>query len=53
MFNWISSLFAGFAFDAAIYSAGLASSNGMQQLKEPEGLQKLAVENKKAKNVMK
>lgn len=42
MFNWLSNLFAGFAFDAAINSVGLASSNGMHQMKEPEGLQELA-----------
>lgn len=53
MFNWISSLFAGAALDMAIYSAGLASGNGMHQMKEPEGLQKLAEESKKSKNVMK
>ncbi len=52
MFNWISSLFAGVAFDMAIYSAGLASGNGMYQMKEPEGLQKLAEQNKKSKTVM-
>lgn len=52
MFNWISSLFAAAALDMAIYSAGLASGNGMHQMKEPEGLQKLAEESKKSKNVM-
>ena len=52
MFNWISSLFAEIAYDSAIYSAGLASSNGLHQLKEPEDLQKLAEESKKSKNVM-
>ena len=35
MFNWISSLFAGAALDMAIYSVGLASGNGMHQMKEP------------------
>ncbi len=49
MFNWICNLFAGFAFDTAIYSAGLASSNGMHQMKEPKNLQKFAEENKKLK----
>lgn len=53
MFNWISSLFAGAALDMAIYSSGLASANGMHQMKEPEGLQELAEESKKAKAVMK
>lgn len=42
MLNWISSLFAGAAFDMAIYSAGLASGSGMHQMKEPETLQKVA-----------
>ena len=42
MFSWISSIFAGFAFDMAIYSAGLASGGGMHQMKEPAELQKLA-----------
>ena len=32
---------------AAIYSAGLASGNGMHQMKEPEELQELAKEAKK------
>ena len=53
MFNWISSLFAGAALDMAIYSAGLASANGMHQMKEPEGLQKLAEESKKSKTAVK
>ena len=53
MFNWLSNLFAGFAFDAAINSVGLASSNGMHQMKEPEGLQKLAEESKKSKTAVK
>lgn len=52
MFNWISSLFAGAALDMAVSSAGLASIGGMHQMKEPEGLQKLAEESKKSKNVM-
>lgn len=46
MFSWICSLFAGAAYDAAIYSAGLASGNGMHQMKEPEILQKIAEEKK-------
>lgn len=46
MFNWISSLFAGAAFDMAIYSAGLASGSGMHQMKEPESLQKMAEKHK-------
>lgn len=50
MFDWISSLFVGVALDAAIYSAGLASTGGMHQAKEPEGLQKLAEESKNRKN---
>ncbi len=50
MFNWISNLFAGAALDAAIYSAGLASTGGMHQMKEPKGLQKLAEESKNCKN---
>lgn len=53
MFNWISSLFAKVALDTAISSAGLASIGGMHQMKEPEGLQKLAEENKKSKIMMK
>lgn len=47
MFNWISSLFAGAALDMAIYSAGLASANGMHQMKEPKELQELVEEAKK------
>lgn len=39
MFEWLSSLLTGMAYDAAIYSAGLASNSGMHQIKEPEGLQ--------------
>ncbi len=50
MFNWISNLFAEAALDAAIYSAGLASGCGLHQMKEPEGLQKLAEETKNCKN---
>lgn len=50
MFNWLSSLFTSMAYDAAIYSAGLASNSGMHQMKEPEGLQKLAEEFKARKN---
>lgn len=42
MFDWLSSLFASMAYNAAIYSAGLASTNGMCQLKEPASLQKAA-----------
>ena len=53
MFSWISSLFASAALDAAIHSAGLASTGGMHQPKEPAGLQKLAEESKKSENVMK
>ena len=49
MFNWLNSLFAGAALDAAIYSAGLASGSGLHQMKEPEGLQKLADDYKKSK----
>ena len=52
MFNWISSLFAGAALDMAIYSAGLASANGVNKQKKPEDLQKLAEKRKKSKNVM-
>lgn len=47
MFNWLSSLFTSMAYDAAIYSAGLASNSGMHQMKEPENLQDEA---KKVKN---
>lgn len=47
MFSWICSLFAGAAYDVAIYSAGLASGNGMHQMKEPENLQRIAKEQKK------
>lgn len=53
MFEWISSLFASAAFEAAIYSAGLASTCGMHQLKEPECLQKIAAECKESENVLK
>ena len=53
MFSWISSLFASAALDAAIHSAGLASTGGMHQPKEPAGLQKLAEESKKSENVLK
>ena len=53
MFNWISSLFAGAAFDMAIYSAGLASGSGMHQMKEPETLQKVAQEYKERGEVEK
>lgn len=44
MFDWICGIFAGFAFNSAIHSAGLASSNGMHQMKEPECLQKAVEE---------
>ncbi len=49
MINWIVNLFAGAAFDAAIYSAGVASAGGMNQMKEPKDLQKLAEEIKKSR----
>ncbi len=47
MFSWLSSLFTSMAYDAAIYSAGLASNGGMHQMKEPKGLKE---EVKKVKN---
>lgn len=50
MLSWLSSLFmnstADFAWESAIYSAGLASSNGMHQMEEPENLQKIAADYK-------
>lgn len=46
MFNWLLSIFAGAAFDAAIYSADCASAMGMHQMKEPANLQKIAKEHK-------
>ncbi len=42
MLEWINNLLAGAAYDAAIYSAGLASNNGLHQMEEPENLQELA-----------
>ena len=50
MFDWLSSLFASMAYDAAIYSAGLASYGGMCQLKEPASLQKAAREEQERAN---
>lgn len=50
MFNWISGIFAGIAFDMAIYSSGLASGSGMYQIKEPETLQKVASEYREMKD---
>lgn len=49
MFEMIKNLFAKAAFSMSIYSAGLASGGGMHQMKEPNGLQKLAEESKKSK----
>ncbi len=49
MFDWILGLFADTALDTAIYSADLASSSGLHQMKEPEGLQELAKEIKDSK----
>lgn len=50
MLEWLCSIFmtstANLAFDAAIYSAGVASCNGVYQMKEPENLQKIAEEYK-------
>lgn len=46
MFDWLCSMFmsstADAALGAAIYSAGLASTGGMHQMKEPDELQKIA-----------
>ncbi len=42
MFNWILNIFAGAAYSTAIESAGLASMNGLYQMKEPANLQELA-----------
>lgn len=42
MLNWLSSMFASLAYDAAIYSAGLASHGGMCQTKEPDILRQEA-----------
>ena len=53
MFNWLSNLFVGAAFDVAIYSAGLASANGLHQIKEPENLQKVAQEHKEIRKDVK
>ena len=51
MFDWLTNLLLGSTSDAALesalYSAGLASTNGLHQEKEPEGLQELAQELKK------
>lgn len=44
MFDWLCSFFASAAFDAALYSAGLASTGGMHQMKEPEAIQKYVEE---------
>ncbi len=49
MFDWLINLFAGAAYDTAIYSAGLASANGMHQMKEPEAIQKYVEEKNSAK----
>lgn len=46
MFSWLTNLFATMAYDAAIYSAGMASTNGMCQIKEPDNLQRVAKEHK-------
>ena len=46
MLNWISNIITGAAFEAAIYSAGVASTAGMHQPEEPESLKK-AVEERK------
>lgn len=50
MLNWLLGIFAGAAFDAAIYSADCASIGGMHQMKEPESLQKIVKECKTKKN---
>lgn len=46
MLSWLCSLFmsstADMAFETAVYSAGLPSTSGMYQLKEPDGLQEIA-----------
>ena len=49
MFSWLSSLLASTAYDAAIYSAGLASHGGMCQIKEPDNLQQVVKEHKERK----
>lgn len=46
MFEWISSLFANVAFNAAIHSAEVASYGGMHQPEEPEELKKYVCDNK-------
>ena len=42
MFDWILSILASVSYGTAVSSAGLASSNGMHQMKEPENLQEEA-----------
>ena len=48
MFSWLTNLFMGStadaALDAAIYSAGLASTCGLHQMQEPDELQELVRE---------
>lgn len=46
MLEWINSVIASFAYDAAVQSVDLASFNGLYQLEEPEALKKLANEEK-------
>lgn len=42
MFEWLSNFIASVAYNAAIYSADVASHSGMYQMKEPANLQELA-----------
>lgn len=53
MLNWLSSLFmnstSDAAFEAAVYSADLASIGGMHQMKEPEAMQEIAKAHKASK----
>ncbi len=42
MFELISSLLTGAAYDAAIDSVGLASCNGLYEMKMPEALNEIA-----------
>lgn len=53
MFSWLTNLFATMAYEAAIYSAGMASTNGMCQIKEPDNLQQVAKEHKERTKVEK
>lgn len=45
MFDWLSSILANLAYDAAIKSVDVASHNGMHQMEEPETVKTAAARN--------